>query len=132
MGVSQAAWSCPHHIARATPGSADDAYPAADLLADFDARCEAHRAIVAKKFDALAASGDEDGADVDYSLSDADLKAAEATAKSHLHRIQDTQARFQNLVAHAAVNGLVSKMDAALLEVAWLQTTLDPAKFRLF
>ena len=53
-------------------------------------------------------SGDEDGADVDYSLSDADLKAAEATAKSHLHRIQDTQARFQNLVAHAAVLGFNS------------------------
>ena len=28
--------------------------------------------------------------------------------------------------------GTVSKMDAALLEVAWIQTTLDPAKIKLF
>ena len=47
-------------------------------------------------------------------------------------RIDDNEQRLKGLVKDAATNGMVSKIDAALLEVHWIQTTLDPAKFSLF
>ena len=100
--------------------------------ADFKARCAAHAAALDAKLARLVEDGEEDGEGGDVSLTDAEIAAAEALHKAHARRIKDADRRFADLVDHAAVNGTVSKMDAALLEVAWIQTTLDPAKIKLF
>ena len=116
----------------AMPGAVDDGAPAAALAADFKARCAAHAEALDAKLARLVEDGEEDGEGGDVSLTDAEIAAAEALHKAHARRIKDADRRFADLVDHAAVNGTVSKMDAALLEVAWIQTTLDPAKIKLF
>jgi hypothetical protein len=114
-------------------GAVDDAIDADALVRDYGERCAIHRDRVHAKYRNLERSGDEGvDADADFSLEDADLDRAERLKTAHLMRIDDNEQRLKGLVKDAATNGMVSKIDAALLEVHWIQTTLDPAKFSLF
>ena len=88
---------------------------AADLEADYARRAAGRREAIDRKLENFTTTGDEAGAGDDCCLEDKEVEAAETLRDAHVRRVDAAEKKI-----------------FALVEVAWIQTTLDVEKFKLF